>query len=782
MSGYNLEECLQSIPPTSISYQEFIEIGMALKSEGLPFEVWDSWAKQDHERYKGTLRRKWDGFSDAHAAGSPVAGGTIVQMARDYGWEPTYDMGEAMDWDDEFTECDPPAYFEEYNRKQDAERIVDVSWVEDAEIPEPGDDWLGSDDMVAYLEALFEPGETVGYVVESWQDDDGRWKPQGKGPHKESAGDIIQRVKKYGEDFASSIGWNNHQAGAWIRLNPLDGQGVRNDNVAEFRHALVESDNMAIGRQLAIMRQLELPIAALVHSGGKSLHAIVKVDAKDYDEYRRRVDKLYSVCRKNGLTIDTQNKNPSRLTRLPGVMRAGRKQYLIATNIGQPGWNEWAEWIEEQTDDLPEPECLVDVWDNLPELAPPLIDGVLRQGHKMLLAGPSKAGKSFALIELCIAIAEGLPWLGFNCAQGRVLYVNLELDRASCLHRFKDVYKAMGCKPKNLASIDIWNLRGKSKPMDKLAPSLIRRALKTRPAAVVIDPIYKVITGDENSADQMAAFCNQFDKVADSLGCAVIYCHHHSKGAQGAKRSMDRASGSGVFARDPDALLDLIELEYSDACKKQQSDMAACTTMETYMKAWGHGAWLDTLSPDVRVVAKDLLAACKGVLNKQDEDVLLNGCVMAREKAEQRSAWRIEGTLREFASFKPLNVWFSYPSHAVDTSDVLKDAMPLADAPVRKAKAAAMRNAREAKKTKIDKLVQARREQFVNLVEFLEEPTRQAIADEMFPDLKNRDKAKDKVTCVARECGYELACIDKSKNLYMYKKAPTDPHPDSDEN
>ena len=49
----------------------------------------------------------------------------------------------------------------------------------------------------------------------------------------------------------------------------------------------------------------------------------------------------------------------------------------------------------------------------------------------------------------------------------------------------------------------------------------------------MIDPIYKIITGDENSADQMAAFCNQFDRVATELGCAVVYCHHHSKGAQG---------------------------------------------------------------------------------------------------------------------------------------------------------------------------------------------------------------------------------------------------------
>ena len=98
-------------------------------------------------------------------------------------------------------------------------------------------------------------------------------------------------------------------------------------------------------------------------------------------------------------------------------------------------------------DDLPDPESMADVWDNLPSLAPPLIDGVLRQGHKMLIAGPSKAGKSYALIELCCAIAEGKKWLEWNCTQGKVMYVNLELDRASCLHRFKDVYTALGIAP-----------------------------------------------------------------------------------------------------------------------------------------------------------------------------------------------------------------------------------------------------------------------------------------------------------------------------------------------
>ena len=166
--------------------------------------------------------------------------------------------------------------------------------------------------------------------------------------------------------------------------------------------------------------------------------------------------------------------------------------------------------------------------------------------------------------------------MGWKCAKGRVLYVNLELDRPSCLHRFKDVYDALGWSPDHLKNIDIWNLRGRSIPMDKLAPRLIRRAAKKNYEAIIIDPIYKVITGDENSADQMANFCNQFDKVCTELGCAVIYCHHHSKGSQGGKKSMDRASGSGVFARDPDALLDLIELEPTDALLKQEENKAIC--------------------------------------------------------------------------------------------------------------------------------------------------------------------------------------------------------------
>ena len=510
---------------------------------------------------------------------------------------------------------------------------------------------------------------------------------------------LIEQLNTCKGDIGAVLGDYNPEAGAWIRFNPLDGNGCKNENVTEYRYALVESDHMEIDQQNAILRELELPIACLVYSGKKSLHAIVRVDAADYSEYRKRVDYLYEVCQKNGIDVDTQNRNPSRLSRMPGVERGEKKQFIVDTNIGKSSWNEWYEWIEGVNDDLPEPEGLESVWDNLPELSPCLIDGVLRKGHKMLISGPSKAGKSFLQIELCIAIAEGKKWLQWHCAQGRVMYVNLELDRASCLHRFKDVYESLGYVPDNLQNIDIWNLRGKSVPMDKLAPKLIRRAAKKNYVAIIIDPIYKVITGDENSADQMANFCNQFDKVCTELGCAVIYCHHHSKGNQGGKKSMDRASGSGVFARDPDALLDLIELEPTEALMKQEENKAVCGTCKAYLDA--HYKWQDDLSQDDLLSSAQMLGYCEAHLDKWQKIALDKQIMAAKAEVQARTAWRIEGTLREFLKFEPVNMWFDYPVHRIDQIGSLKDLKLEDDKPAWQKK---QKSSEERKKDKEDSL------------------------------------------------------------------------------
>ncbi|WP_418527358.1 AAA family ATPase [Longicatena caecimuris] len=656
----DLIELLKYIDPSSLDYQSWVNVGMALKHEGYSAADWDAWSMKDASRYhKDECFKKWDTFK---GTGIPVTGGTIVQMAMDRGWQPMRSGGHELGWDDVIN-CD-----------SDDLVILDKGWIEGKEIKEPIK-WEPVKELTTYLEILFDSDENVGYVTRSW-DKDGKHMPT-KGCWDRTAGQLIQELQKCDGDIGAVLGDYDPEAGAWIRFNPLDGKGGKNENVTDFRYALVESDSTDPDKQNAIIRELELPVACLVYSGGKSVHAIVHIDAADYHEYRKRVDYLYTICKKNGLEVDQQNKNPSRLSRMPGVTRKGKKQFLIDTNIGKASWDEWKEWIESINDDLPDPESLEDYWNNLPDLAPPLIDGVLRQGHKMLIAGPSKAGKSFALIEMCIAIAEGQKWLDWPCTQGKVMYVNLELDRASCLHRFKDVYNELKITPKGLKNIDIWNLRGKSIPMDKLAPKLIRRASKKNYMAIIIDPIYKIITGDENSADQMANFCNQFDKVCTELGCAVIYCHHHSKGSQGGKRAMDRASGSGVFARDPDALLDLIELETSESLLEQQSNKEVCRVCLKWLKKFGKD---DIPSLDDLCSQKEMLAICRAQIKPVYEDMLIE-VAEVRKAVNERTAWRIEGTLREFPKFQPINAWFDYPIHKIDNSGVLKDVDPDNDQP-----------------------------------------------------------------------------------------------------
>ena len=591
MSNHILS-ALSRISCADLTHDEWVRVGMALKAEGFGLNVWDEWSSLDSKRYHpGECARRWNSFRGSN---SPVTGATIVKMAQERGWTPYSGTDGCMAWDDVI----------EYDGDSQ---------------PDPVSVRKPTEDLILYLQTLFEPDDHVGYVTnDAWKNDDGKWVPA-RGVWDRTASELIDSLLRHPDDLGATVGDWKPEAGAWIRFNALDGEGVRNENVISFRYALVESDAMSMDEQIAMYRRLELPIAALVSSANKSVHAIVHVDANDMQEYRKRVTYLYDFLAGHGVKVDTQNRNPSRLSRMPGVTRGGQIQKLLGVNIGRRSWVDWMDFVEGASDELPALVPLSDYAADPPELPGELIEGVLRRGHKMLISGSSKAGKSFLLMELCISIAEGKPWLGFSCRKGRVLYVNLEIDPASCVNRFVKIYDALQYERKHMDDIIIWNLRGHAVPLDQLVPKLIRRVRDQQLDAIIIDPIYKVITGDENSASDMAAFCNQFDRVCNETGCSTIYCHHHSKGAQGAKRAMDRASGSGVFARDPDAQLDMIELELSDDVRNTLAETGA-------------------------------------------------------------SAWRLESSLREFQNFKPIDFWFEYPIHRLESNNALRE-MPTQGSP-----------------------------------------------------------------------------------------------------
>lgn len=202
--------------------------------------------------------------------------------------------------------------------------------------------WNQVDDMDNFLGALFDKGDYVGTCGEFFHKN-GRLIPT-RGMYQRTCGQI-RGVLNRTHNVSSAVRYRR-SAGAYVRINPLDGRGVSDLNVSRFLYALIECDTMPLDMQYAYIRALNLPTQAICTSGGKSIHAVVKIGAKDINEYRERVAQLYAECKAVGFDIDAHVKNPSRYMRLPGVYRGDGRQVLISTGEGAASWDDWLAWCE----------------------------------------------------------------------------------------------------------------------------------------------------------------------------------------------------------------------------------------------------------------------------------------------------------------------------------------------------------------------------------------------------------------------------------------------------
>jgi len=199
-----------------------------------------------------------------------------------------------------------------------------------------------------------------------------------------------------------------------------------------------------------------------------------------------------------------------------------------------------------------------------------IIDGVLYKARKMCINASSKAGKTKLLMLLGITASEGLPFLGMQTKQAKVLYFNLELGTYETQDRFKKIQNEIAPNAE-LNNLILFNYREylrthQGTPLIKLLPRLAKEIAKQGFGLIIIDPIYKLYSSDldENSANDVALLLNSLESVVNMTDAALVYSHHYSKGDASRKSSLDRSSGSGVFTRDPDAIINVTELEVKD--------------------------------------------------------------------------------------------------------------------------------------------------------------------------------------------------------------------------
>ena len=88
-------KALEYINPAQLSYQEWVNIGMALRHEGCSVRDWDNWSRNDSRYHDGECIKKWESF---HGSETPITKATIFKMARDNGYKSQ--SGYELDWND----------------------------------------------------------------------------------------------------------------------------------------------------------------------------------------------------------------------------------------------------------------------------------------------------------------------------------------------------------------------------------------------------------------------------------------------------------------------------------------------------------------------------------------------------------------------------------------------------------------------------------------------------------------------------------------------------------
>ncbi len=201
----------------------------------------------------------------------------------------------------------------------------------------------------------------------------------------------------------------------------------------------------------------------------------------------------------------------------------------------------------------------------LPPKHDPIVAELFDTGDKCLLVGSSKARKSFATLQLAVAVATGDGRsLGLDIPKPRrVLALQLENKGEHSHRRLWRMARALGVKHGALEGwLYLVNGRGQRITIERIIATAKHHAVDL----VVVDPIYKLIAGDENSSEVVANLLAGFDRIATEAGAAVLYVHHERKGASGDRQAVDRGSGSGLLARDYDAAIYLSHHASADGC------------------------------------------------------------------------------------------------------------------------------------------------------------------------------------------------------------------------
>lgn len=273
-----------------------------------------------------------------------------------------------------------------------------------------------SDGALLFLQHAFESDEYV-RIVQGSIDDKGKDFPASSGVTMTASEWIDRFENNPPEKTFDCMREDKLIPGVYVGINPMAKDGSKDADVSVFRHLLIEFDTIPLLDQFNLVVASQIPVSAIIHSGGKSIHALVRVDAKDRKEYNERADIILNYFKAHN--PDAACKNPARTTRLPGCKRNtatvnNGRQELLQLRTGADSFIKWLDIIRDA--ELPvaldidlmadfdrnnDPNCIIgNRW--------------LCRAGTAILAGQSGIGKSSFLMQTAITWAYGKSLFGIT--------------------------------------------------------------------------------------------------------------------------------------------------------------------------------------------------------------------------------------------------------------------------------------------------------------------------------------------------------------------------------
>lgn len=184
-----------------------------------------------------------------------------------------------------------------------------------------------------------------------------------------------------------------------------------------------------------------------------------------------------------------------------------------------------------------------------------LLPGFLDEGGKLLINGSAKVRKTFVALQLALCLASGRRFLCWQPPHPVVVtFLQGEVPAGHFHRRLQAAAESLKLNPADIGDrLKIINSRGHCFTLDNPPQEIADAAAQSK--LLIADPVYKYLAGEENSSTDVAAFLAGLDRLSAASGAAIAYVHHCAKGTSGDRATIDRGSGSGLFARDFDAAL-----------------------------------------------------------------------------------------------------------------------------------------------------------------------------------------------------------------------------------